>query len=169
MKLETRQNSITPKPKNDRLGGLAIVFNEVARLSERVLEKIEPGAFRKALLSNDILCLVDHDETKLLGRTKSKTLALREDTEGLHYDVLLPETGLGRDTLELANRGDIGGVSVGFFIVREVWQGNTRRVLEADLREISIISAFPAYTQTTVELRSARRELTNYLRWAVHV
>lgn len=166
--MEQRKSQGLKITSQNRLAGLAVPFGFMARLSEQLWEKVEPGAFTDSLKANDVLCLSDHDTTKILGRTSSQTLTLRETSKGLEYEILLPETQLGRDTRELALRGDLGGVSVGFFIVRQETTGNTRRILQADLREISIISAFPAYPQTTIEARSAKQLLTNYLRWAVY-
>ncbi len=53
-------------------------------------ERIAPGAFAASLDSGrDILALVDHDPKSLLGRTRSGTLTLREDDDGLAFDLAL--------------------------------------------------------------------------------
>lgn len=169
MKLETRKLKTIPDTSNNRLSGVALPFGEVAEITPNHFETILQGAFTKAIAANDILCLVDHDDSKLLGRTKSKTLSLKEDTQGLLYDILLPDTTTGRDVLELAHRGDLGGVSVGFYILKQEQKGQVTRIIEADLIEISIISSFPAYAQTTIAARSRKQRLMNYLRWAAYV
>lgn len=146
-----------------RLEGYVATFGETGDGDGRA-ERIEPGAFRSALSDGrDIVALMDHDPTRLLGRTKSGSLSLREDTHGLVFSVVLPDTAPGRDAHALAMRGDLGGMSFGFRMhgSRQRDEGGTR-VLEAiDLREISAVSAFPAYPGTVVAARDGD------VRWAV--
>ncbi|HRN61104.1 MAG TPA: HK97 family phage prohead protease, partial [Luteimonas sp.] len=82
------------------------------------------------------------------------------------YALTLPDTSVGNDIRELAQRGDIGGVSMGFRAVRDSWSGDLRTLHEVELHEISIVSAHPAYADTTVTLRSlrpdAQRSLLHY-------
>ena len=49
---------------------------------ERFVEQIVPGAFTRALSRNDVDLLLDHDEKRLLGNTKTN-LELTEDSIGL--------------------------------------------------------------------------------------
>jgi HK97 family phage prohead protease len=74
----------------------------------------------------------------------------------LHFELPIPDTTAGRDVLALAQRGDLGGASFGFvpFDGGEHWDGNRRTLTAIDLREISIVSAWPAYEGTTVNARS---------------
>jgi phage head maturation protease len=53
----------------------------------------------------------------------------------------------------------IGGMSFAFTVRPdgERWQGNTRQLLCVDLVEISVVSAFPAYGETSVSARSQPR------------
>jgi uncharacterized protein len=141
-----------------RLEGYAAVFNQDAPIAHFV-ERIAPGCFRSTLSAgDDVLCLVDHDPSALLGRTKSGTLSLSEDQRGLAFTVQLPDTQLARDTLALAQRGDIGGASIGFHIEKDSWPAADQRVLQAvKLIEISIVRAFPAYPQTSVQARALER------------
>ena len=139
-----------------RLEGYAAVFAGEARIADFV-EVIAPGAFATSLRqSKDILALVDHDPGRLLARTKSGTLELREDAKGLAFTLQVPDTQAGRDVLALAERGDLGGMSFGFTVPKggERWQGNRRELRQVDLREISVVSAWPAYEGTTVAARS---------------
>lgn len=119
-------------------------------------ETIKPGAFRASLAASpDVLALVDHDPTRLLARTSSGTLRLAENSIGLEFTLDVPDTQLGRDTLALAQRGDLGGCSFGFRVVNEAWPTrDTRTLIAVDLVEISIVQAFPAYDQTTVSARA---------------
>ena len=137
-----------------RLEGYAATFNTEARIGSFV-ETILPGAFRSALVG-DVLALLDHDTGKVLGRTRSGTLRLSEDTRGLAFSLDLPDTAAGRDALALAERGDLGGMSFGFNVPKggESWSGERRTLRTVGLKEISIVSAWPAYAGTEIALRS---------------
>ncbi len=137
-----------------RITGYAATFATEADLGA-FRERILPGAFRGAL-NNDILALLDHDTGKVLGRTRTGTLQLREDDKGLAFTLDVPDTAAGRDVLALAARGDLGGMSFGFKVPAggETWDGDTRTLQTIDLREISVVSAWPAYEGTEIALRA---------------
>ena len=124
----------------------------------RLIEIITPGAFKDSLSrGKDVVALVDHDMTRVLARTKSGTLKLSEDSKGLQFDLSLPQTTTGLDVLELATRGDLSGMSFGFFVPEggERRIGNRRELRSVNLVEISVISgAQPAYEGTTVNPRA---------------
>ena len=137
-----------------QLIGLAAPFGSETRVAD-FREVIAPGAFTRTLAENrDILALVDHDVGRVLGRTRSCTLELRESAQGLEYRIALPETTTGNDLRALALRGDLGGVSMGFVAKRDSWAGELRTLHEVELHEISIVQAHAAYPTTTVSLRS---------------
>ena len=140
-----------------RLEGYAATFSATADLGA-FRERISVGAFRNAL-SGDVLALLDHDAGKVLGRTRTGTLELREDDKGLAFALDVPDTAAGRDVLALAARGDLGGMSFGFLVPEggETWEGDTRTLRSIDLREISVVSAWPAYEGTEIALRSFQR------------
>ena len=140
------------------LTGYAATFgNETAICG--FVERIAPGAFTATLASGrDVLALSDHNQSAVLGRTKSGTLTLRQDSKGLQFSLQLPDTQAGRDLVELASRGDLGGMSFGFVATDEVWDGNTRELRAVDLHEISVVQSWPAYSQTEVSLRSKPRD-----------
>ena len=120
-------------------------------------EVIRPGAFAETLADNhDILALVDHDETRLLGRTRNGSLRLQEARQGLTFEIDVPNTTLGSDVLELARRGDLGGMSFAFRVrpAGERWSKTLRELRAVDLVEVSAIAAWPAYGGTEVHARS---------------
>ncbi|WP_292527818.1 HK97 family phage prohead protease [Methylocystis sp.] len=140
-----------------RLEGYAATFGVDTQIGDFV-ETIRGGAFAASLASGrDIIGLVDHDPSRVLGRTRSGTLRLSEDQRGLHFAIDVPDTTLARDVLTLAERGDLGGASFGFRAVDEHWSGDRRELRVIELHEISIVSAWPAYETTVVEARSRRR------------
>ena len=118
-------------------------------------EVIAPGAFTRSLAAGaDVLALADHDTAKVLGRTSTGTLQLREGADGLEYRLTLPDTTTGNDLRALAARGDLGGVSFGFHVVRDSWDGDLRTLQDVELHEISIVQAWPAYPTTSISLRN---------------
>tara|TARA_R110000772_G_scaffold124792_4_gene231392 strand:- start:745 stop:1290 length:546 start_codon:yes stop_codon:yes gene_type:complete len=145
---------------NRKLVGHAARFGVSARINREFTESIAAGAFRRSLTNGtDVLGVIDHDVTRLLGRTKSGTLRLREDDVGLAFEVDVPDTQQGRDILALAERGDLGGMSFSFRVPTggERWNASrTERTLtDIDLLEISVVSSWPAYEGTSVTARAA--------------
>lgn len=153
--LEKRSCSLELRAQGRKLEGYAAVFGLAAKIGG-FSETIRSGAFKATLANNqDILALVDHDTSKLLGRTASGSLKLAEDTRGLHFELEVPGTQLGQDILAMAERRDLGGMSFGFRATDEAWPAADMRELRAvDLREVSIVQAFPAYSQTSIAARS---------------
>ncbi len=143
-----------------RIEGYAAIFGSEAAMGG-FRERIAPGAFRGAL-AGDVLALLDHDPGKVLGRTRSGTLRLTEDRRGLAFSLDLPDTAAGRDVLALAQRDDLGGMSFGFTVPKggESWSGETRTLNTIDLKEISVVSSWPAYPDTEIALRSRCHEGT---------
>ncbi len=139
-----------------RLEGYAARFGVPAQIGG-FSESIRAGAFRASLATpgRDVIALADHDPARLLARQSSGTLRLSENSEGLAFSLDLPDTSTGRDMLELAQRGDLGGMSFGFRTTAENWPDmNTRELLAVELLEVSVVQAFPAYAQTSVSARA---------------
>lgn len=143
-----------------KLTGYVARFDSEARIGS-FTEVIRRGAFRASLESGaDILALADHDPKAVLGRTRSGTLTLTEDADGLAFSLQLPDTQTGRDLVALAERGDLGGCSFGFTVPPggDHWDGDRRELRSVTLAEVSIVSAWPAYANTEVNLRSRQPE-----------
>lgn len=146
------------------VAGYAAVFGEVTDIAGYFDEVISPGAFTETLRTADVLAYFDHDRGRILGRSSSGTLRLKEDAKGLSVEIDLPDTSDGRDVRALIERGDIRGMSFGFRVTKEQWDETgekaKRTILAVDLREVSIVSE-PAYDGTSIALRSledARKE-----------
>ena len=126
------------------IGGTAVVYGtaETVRNGRREWrELIRPGAFTM----DDVMCLYGHDPNQILGRTGNGSLRLDDDESRLRFELDLPDTTLGRDTYELARRGDIGGASVGMVVHQDDRRGGVREITQATLREISLVGR-PAYS-----------------------
>ena len=149
-----------------RIGGYASVVYDGTPGTEYwifndLVERVMPGAFDRVLArGDDVAGLWDHDLGQLLGRTASGTLRLSQDQRGLAFELDLPDTQLGRDTLALVERGDVTGASIGFAVGDgvEVW----RREGGIDVREIHSVGflrdvsavTFPAFEDTEVGMRA---------------
>ncbi|RVG43592.1 HK97 family phage prohead protease [Sinorhizobium meliloti] len=138
------------------LTGYAVVWNSDTTISDYFVERIAPGAFTKAL-RGDILALVNHDTGRVVGRTRSGTLRLAEDSHGLKVDIDIPDTTDGNDLWTLVERGDVSGMSFSFRATKQEWDDTGdlphRTVIEAELFEVTA-TPIPAYPDTSLALRS---------------
>lgn len=148
--------------KPSKITGHAAVFDKLSEpLWQGFREKIKPGAFKKTLREADVRALFNHDPNFVLGRTKSKTLTVREDEVGLAFEVEPPATQWADDLLISIERGDIDQASFGFRVVKDRMfteggegSGETiRELIEVELFDVSPVT-FPAYPQTDVSARS---------------
>ena len=99
---------------SNTLEGHASVFNRLAPVG-RGYEEIAPHAFTEVLRRNeDVRFLLNHNPDNLLGRTRSGTLKLQTDEQGLTLANDLPKTTLGNDIRILVHRGDLTGFSFGY-------------------------------------------------------
>ncbi len=156
MVIERRAAAAEIRAAGRKLEGYAATFGAEARIGS-FTETIAAGAFAATLADGaDKLALVDHDPGRLLARTRSGTLRLREDTRGLAFDMDMPDTQAGRDVLALAERGDLGGMSFAFKVRPdgERWAGTRRELRAVDLAEVSVILSWPAYPDTSVAARN---------------
>jgi len=139
------------------LVGYAAVFGKRSVDLGGFTEEVAPGAFAKSIRTDDVVALVDHDPSMILGRTSAKTLTLSEDGDGLRMEIDLPDTSIGRDIAVSVKRGDVKGASFGFRTIADDWKmldGKSHRTLiEAKLRDVSPVT-FPAYPDTSIAMRS---------------
>lgn len=143
--------------KTPVLVGYAAVFGKRSVDLGGFTEEVAPGAFANSIRSDDVVALVDHDPSRILGRTSAKTLALSETDEGLRMEIDLPDTSVGRDIAVSVKRGDVRGASFGFRTISDDWktlEGRAHRTLiEVQLRDVSPVT-FPAYPDTSIAMRS---------------
>jgi hypothetical protein len=144
--------------------GHAAVFGQLSEDLGGFREQIAPGAFASAVDgSDDVRALFNHDPNFILGRNRSKTLRMKEDSRGLAIEIDAPETPTIRDlVLAPIARGDVSQMSFGFSVKPggQDWakddEGRTIRTLKA-LRTFDVSPVvFPAYPQTDVGLRELR-------------
>ena len=138
--------------------GYAARFDKLSQNLGGFVERISPGAFKKTLKEADVRALFNHDPHLVLGRNISGTLRMSEDSDGLAYEIDLPDTSVGRDVAVLLERGDVSGSSFGFRVIDDVWDdaadGFPRRTLkEVALRDVGPVT-FPAYVDASSAIRS---------------
>ncbi len=134
--------------------GYASLFDVVDLCGDAVAK----GAFAASLARRGragIRMLYQHDPAQPLGRW----LEIREDSRGLHVrGMLAPGVARAREVLQLMRAGALDGLSIGFRTLRSRRDADTRirRILEADLWEISIVT-FPMLPGARVETVKALR------------
>ena len=137
--------------------GYFSVFNSTYELWPGATESVTPGAFENTL-GGDIRALIDHETRLVLGRNKSGTLELREDSHGLWGRIKInPNDQDAVNLYERVKRGDVDQCSFGFDIVKEDTEvrddGSVHwTIREVKLYEVSVVT-FPAYTETSVSAR----------------
>lgn len=145
--------------------GLGSVYEQATTIGRYypIDEVVATGAWGETIKAGDIRSMLNHDTNRLLGRTKSGSLALEDRPEGLWYSVTVnADDPQAISAHAQVARGDIDGSSVWFRVVREEWTEPTednglerplRRILEAQLLEVGPV-VFPAFEQTTSSARS---------------
>lgn len=144
------------------ISGYFIVFNSETELYEGCFEEIAPESFDNVDLS-DVRALIDHETSKVLGRTKSGTLTLSVDAKGVYGEIKVNENDTEAMNLySRVQRGDVDQCSFGFSILDEAMEtrddGSYKFTIKAiELFEVSVVT-FPAYADTAVEARSKQIE-----------
>jgi uncharacterized protein len=157
---QVRMNFDSGPPK---IIGYAAVFNNETELWPGFMEQVKPGAFARSIKDDDVRALWNHNPDFVLGRNKSETLRLWEDSKGLAYEALPPDTSIGRDVTVLIKRGDVNQSSFGFNIVEQSLKYDKekdivhRTLTEVKLFDVSPVT-FPAYSSTEVHVRMNENE-----------
>ena len=165
--IEARAIRSTPviNPDSRTVEGYAVVFNSQSE-DLGFYETINPSAITEDVLKrSDVFCLFNHDQDKVLARSKYGTgsLQLQLDERGLKYTFQAPNTDLGNELLEYLKRGDIESSSFAFIVSTdegsEVWETRAdgrqyREILKIDeLFDVSPVFN-PAYSSTSVSQRA---------------
>src|SRR5262249_54331525 len=162
--METRYSSAGLRAVGHRrLTGVAAPFNVRAKMAN-YFEVIAPSAFERSLREGaDVRALFNHSPNQILGRVSGGTLRLTSESDGLHFEISLPNTSLGRDVHTLVSRRDLSECSFAFECRKDTWstirvngKAERLRMLEdVSLADISVVT-YPAYSQgTSVNARSA--------------
>lgn len=142
--------------------GYFAVFNSNYEIVPGLSESIAPGAFTNSL-SNDVRALINHDTTLVLGRTKTNTLQLKEDSRGLwgHIDIN-PNDSDAMNLYERVKRGDVDQCSIGFNIRSEDTDIKENGDIHWTIKDVELFEVscctFPAYEETSISAREKQRD-----------
>jgi hypothetical protein len=139
-----------------RISGIAAAYNVKSRDLGGFVEMIAPGAFARALKEQaDVKCTVNHDPSRILGRSKSGTLILSDTRAGLFFDCQLdPSQQLHNDTFSAIKRGDLDSCSFAFCVRDggEKWSETDglrlRTLTDVELIDVAPV-CYPAYPEGT--------------------
>ena len=133
---------------------------------EKFVEQISPKTFQRAVEKNDdILCLLNHEPSRVLGSTKQGNIELFEDNIGLRAICKITDS----EVIEKAKQNKLRGLSFGFEALKEheeiLRDGFKRRFIdEMNLAEVSIIDEqkIPCYVGTSIETRAEKQTKLEY-------
>lgn len=114
-------------------------------------EKLDRNVFHKTLGDkSNVFANYSHDQSKILGSTKSNTLELEDKEDGLYIRCKVPNTSWGNDTWEVISRGDVTTMS--FEFIPYDWAEDkiedTVTLRSAKLEAVAFCVAEPAYLET---------------------
>jgi len=149
------------------LSGYASVFNTWSHNLGGFREQIKSGAFARSIRTKaDVHCLFNHAADNVLGRTKSGTLTLVEDSHGLKFRCQLNQKSQAhKDLYEAVKRGDLDECSFAFTVPKSAqsWTDGTdpetgencafRTISDVDLIDVSVVT-YPAYPGTEAGARN---------------
>ena len=157
--------------------GRAVVYNAWTQIgpdSWGWKERFAPGSLTDSLSDEGIYSTFNHDADNLLGRVSNQTLRMIDSAKGLMVEIDPNlDTDIGRQVLAFVKRQDVRGMSFAFSVDayemdRAKKKGDLDRVTitKARLYELGPVTN-PAYTQTSVHLRSKIDEHREHLlAWA---
>lgn len=162
--LEIRAISNEVQVDSRNITGYAVVFESNSE-DLGFIERIMKGAITDdTIKKSDVFCLLNHDSTKVLARSKygEGSLKLEIDERGLKYSFTAPQTDLGNEILEHLQRGEIDSSSFAFTVSLDEGSEKWYTVEGVQYRDIYKIDELydvspvyqPAYQETTVSKRA---------------
>lgn len=141
------------------LAGHAAVFNTRSEDLGGFVEVLAPGAFDAPLArGDDVRLLVNHSGLPL-ARTRSGTLTLSADQQGLAVSARVAPSERATELRTLIARGDVDQMSFAFTVAPggddfETVEGTVVRTVSAvdRLFDVSVVT-FPAYPATDAQMR----------------
>ena len=164
MKKNVEFRNIDIKVESRRIEGFIPYNSESSDLG--FYEVLDPHCFDKTLReSKDIRALFNHTDESILARTKNNSLHFENREDGLYFNFEAPNTTIGNDVLEMAKEDLLSGTSFGMIVMNDEWRTvegrQCRKVKEARLIEVSVLTSLPAYPDSAVYCRSLSEALGN--------
>lgn len=146
------------------LSGYAAVFDSPTRIADYggdFVEKIAPGAFRHTIRNSRPVMQFDHGQHPLIGSMPIAAIRkLKEDGRGLFVEARVFDNWLTEPLRDAIREQAINGMSFRFSVVKDTWEktkgSKVRTLNEVKLYELGPV-VFPAYSDTSVALRSLER------------
>lgn len=152
------------------LEGLAAVFDTPTRIDSwegTFDEQLAPGAFTKTLQQRSPVLQWDHGRDPATGSVPIGAIeALAETDAGLFVRARLHDNARVEPIRQAISSGAIDGMSFRFRVLRDDWDESRadepplRTIRELELFEVGPV-AFPAYSATSVSVRSMLADLTD--------
>lgn len=157
--------------------GKAVSYNQLSpdnQLAEGAREKVAPGAFaasiRQGGFQGDVVCTINHNDDRILGRLSNGTLTLNDGRDALRFHCQLDKNNPDHVAAHASiKRGDLSHCSFQFantisdYLDDTDTQGNpcvTRVIKKADLIDVSIVSrpfySLPGSTDAQARAAEAR-------------
>lgn len=156
------------------ISGYAVVFEQDSKpFWDEWIERIDRNAFADTDMS-DVRMVVDHGYSiqTLLARSHdgAGSLEITVDDIGVAFRFAVPNTSIGRDLVELIERGDVSECSFAFYVKEDRWtyaaddasaKYDVRTILKVDkLVDLSIVvSGQYGQTSVSVDERAAVAEM----------
>ena len=138
------------------IAGVVIPYGQASVIVGAFEETFMPGSVR----FDSVLVNRQHERSMPLARL-GHGLQLHDSANELRAEVRMPDTTDGRDTLELVRAGVLTGLSAEFYVKREEWPTDTKRIIhEAQLRAIGIVDD-PAHAGAVIDEVRARASRRN--------
>ena len=162
MKKNVEFRNIDIKVESRRIEGFIPYNSESSDIG--FYEVLDPHCFDKTLReSKDIRALFNHTDESILARKKNNSLHFENREDGLYFNFEAPNTTIGNDVLEMAKEDLLSGTSFGMIVMNDEWRTvegrQCRKVKEARLIEVSVLTSLPAYPDSAVYCRSLSEAL----------
>ena len=173
MEIQYRTINTDYVPEENKIVGYAAKYDSPSEDMWSFLgtyrEYIDKGAFDGVLSKkDDVRCLFNHNDDKVLGRTTNNTLTLRADDKGLYFECEIdPEISWQSDLLKSIKRGDINQCSFAFTLDKEDYTDEydknsdtyTRHIKGFQrLYDVSVVT-YPAYPATEAYARDLKETI----------
>lgn len=144
------------------LDGYAAVFGAETEINSAAeghfIERIAPGAFKRSIGQRTPVIQFDHGQHPMIGTMPIGVIrSIVEDEHGLKVRARLADNWLIQPVRDAIRDGAITGMSFRFKVLKDTWTRSGdmphRTIETVQLYEVGPV-VFPAYSQTTVGVRS---------------
>ena len=159
-RVERRSFELRADGNNFEIAARAIKYNAISQDLGGFVERVSPGAFTESIKRGDeIVCLVNHQQSEILGRTRNGSLEIEDSPDALRFRCKLNRAiQAHRDLYEMVKSGLISECSFAFTVDDQEWDNShkppLRTIKRGTLYDLSVVVS-PAYANgaTSAEAR----------------